>query len=242
MRDMKKALFLAGSMLLASSNLSAATLDDQQQQQVKDLVRETLIKNPEILIEAMTEYRKREQLAQQNSEGQTLENRKDLLFNDPESPFIGNPKAKLTIVLFADYNCGYCKRQDPILQQLVKENPDVKVVLKELPILGPESLEAANYAMAVFQQDKEKYIAVNNRLMSKPGRHSSASIKAALKAEGVNADDLKIDDKVKQKIQENMQLAQELGIRGTPALVFPDQVLKGYTQMGPLKEMIEKRL
>ncbi len=239
---MKKALFLAGSMLLASNSLSAATLDNQQQQQVKDLVRETLIKNPEILIEAMTEYRKREQLAQQNSEGQILENRKDLLFNDPESPFIGNPKAKLTIVLFADYNCGYCKRQDPILQQLVKENPDVKVVLKELPILGPESLEAANYAMAVFQQDKKKYIAVNNRLMSKPGRHSSASIKAALKAEGVNADELKIDDKVKQKIQENMQLAQELGIRGTPALVFPDQVLKGYTQMGPLKEMIEKRL
>ena len=239
---MKKALLLASSMLLASNSLSAATLDDQQQQQVKDLVRETLIKNPEILIEAMTEYRKREAMAQQHAESKTLETRNDLLFNDPDSPFIGNPKAKVTIALFADYNCGYCKRQDPILQQLVKENPDVKVVIKELPILGPESLEAANYAMAVFQQDKKKYMAVNNRLMSKPGRHSSSSIKAALKAEGVNADELKIDDKVRTKIQENLQLAQELGIRGTPALVFPDKILKGYTQMPALKEMIKERL
>ncbi|WP_194842466.1 DsbA family protein [Endozoicomonas sp. OPT23] len=239
---MKKALFLAGSMLLASSSLSAATLDDQQQQQVKDLVRETLIKNPEILIEAMTEYRKREAMAQQHAESKTLEDRNALLFNDPDSPFIGNPDAKLTITLFSDYNCGYCKRQDPVLQQLVKENPDVKVVIKELPILGPESLEAANYAMAVFQQDKKKYIAVNNRLISKPGRHSSSSIKAALKAEGVDVDNLKIDDKVQKKIQENIQLAQELGIRGTPALVFSDQVLKGYTQMPALKEMIAKRL
>ncbi len=227
---------------MGSFNLQAATLDDQQKQEVRELVRKTLVENPDILVEAMNELRKQEVAAQQNADKQMLTARHKDLFENPENPVIGNPKAKLTIAYFGDYNCGYCKRQDPVLKKIVEENPNVKIVVKELPILGPESREAAEMALATFKQDKEKYLSVNQRLMSKPGRHSSGSIKAALKAEGVDSEKLKVDESVSKQINENLRLAQDLGIRGTPALVFPDEVLRGYTEEAALKEMIKQRL
>ncbi|WP_257275115.1 MULTISPECIES: DsbA family protein [unclassified Endozoicomonas] len=239
---MKKTLILTTTLLMGSLNLQAEPLDDQQQQEVRELVRKTLIENPDILVEAMNELRKREIAAQQNAEKQMLEARQKVLFENPENPIMGNPEAKVTIAYFGDYNCGFCKRQDPILKKIVKENPDVKIVIKELPVLGPESREAAEMALATFKQDKGKYLPVNQRLMSKPGRHSSSTIKAALKAEGIEADNLKVDESVTQQLDENLRLAQELGIRGTPALVFPDEVLRGFTEEGALKEMIKQRL
>ncbi|WP_062268544.1 DsbA family protein [Endozoicomonas arenosclerae] len=239
---MKKTLILTTTLLMGSFNLQAATLDDQQKQEVRELVRKTLVENPDILVEAMNELRKQEVAAQQNADKQMLTARHKDLFENPENPVIGNPKAKLTIAYFGDYNCGYCKRQDPVLKKIVEENPNVKIVVKELPILGPESREAAEMALATFKQDKEKYLSVNQRLMSKPGRHSSGSIKAALKAEGVDSEKLKVDESVSKQINENLRLAQDLGIRGTPALVFPDEVLRGYTEEAALKEMIKQRL
>ncbi|KEQ17010.1 DsbA family protein [Endozoicomonas numazuensis] len=239
---MKKTLILTTTLLMSSLNLQAAPLDDLQKQEVRELVRKTLVENPDILVEAMNELRKQEVVAQQNADQKMLKSRHKDLFENPENPVIGNPKAKLTIAYFGDYNCGYCKRQDPVLKKIVEQNPDVKIVIKELPILGPESREAAEMALATFKQDKSKYLTVNQRLMSKPGRHSSGSIKAALKAEGINSDKLKVDESVSRQINDNLRLAQDLGIRGTPALVFPDEVLRGYTEEAALKEMIKKRL
>ncbi len=242
MSTMKKTLILATTLLMGSLNIQAQSLDDQQKQEVRELVRKTLVENPDILVEAMNELRKREIAARQSAETQMLEDRQKQLFENPENPIMGNPKAKVTIAYFGDYNCGFCKRQDPILKKIVEENPDVKIVVKELPVLGPESREAAEMALATFKLDKDKYLSVNQRLMSRPGRHTSSSIKAALKAEGVDSDKLKVDESVTQQLDENLRLAQELGIRGTPALVFPDEVLRGYTEEGVLKEKIKQRL
>ena len=242
MRPMNRLFVFFVSLMLSVGSVQAASLDKQQQQEVRELVRKTLVENPEILVEAMTELKKKEEAVQKNAEVHILAARQKELFEDSDSPVMGNLKAKLTITMFSDYNCGYCKRQDPILKEIVKQNPDVKVVIKELPILGPESQEAAKYALAAYYHDKTKYNAVNERLMSKPGRHSTASIKAALKVEGIDADKLKISDRVEKQISENLRLAADLGIRGTPALVFPDQIIRGYTQEGPLKKMIEDRL
>ncbi|WOG29047.1 DsbA family protein [Endozoicomonas sp. 8E] len=239
---MKKTLILATTLLMGSLNIQAQSLDDQQKQEVRELVRKTLVENPDILVEAMNELRKREIAAQQNAEKQMLEARQKQLFENPENPIMGNPEASVTIAYFGDYNCGFCKRQDPILKKIVEENPDVKIVIKELPVLGPESREAAEMALATFKLDKDKYLSVNQRLMSRPGRHTSNSIKAALIAEGVDSDKLKVDESVTRQLEENLRLAQELGIRGTPALVFPNEVLRGYTEEGVLKEKIKQRL
>ncbi|WP_252178576.1 DsbA family protein [Endozoicomonas sp. 4G] len=239
---MKKTLILTAALMLSSLNLQAKALDDQQTQEVRELIHKTLVENPEILVEAINVLKKREVAAQQKAEKQVLKTRHKELFENPANPIIGNPEGKVAIAYFGDYNCGFCKRQDPILMKIVEENPDVKIIIKELPVLGPQSREAAEMALATFKQHKDKYLAVNKRLMSKPGKHTSGSIKAALKAEGIDPKTLKVDESVNQQLDENLRLAQELGIRGTPALVFTDEVLKGLMEEDVLKAMIKQRL
>ncbi len=234
-------LTLTSALLMGSFNLQAASLDDSQKQEVKDLVRKTLVENPDILIEAMNELRKKEVAVQQQSDQQILSARSQALFGNSDNPVIGNPNAKLTIAYFTDYNCQYCKRQDPILRKITEENPNVKFVIKETPILGPASTEATQYSLATFNQQKDKYTTIGHRLMSKPGKHNSNSIKAAFKAEGIDVKKLEINAAVAKQINDNLKLFQELGLRGTPAIVFPDEMLRGYTDESVLREMIKER-
>ncbi len=240
---MKKTLTLTltSALMLGSFNLNAATLDDTQKQEVKELVRKTLVENPDILVEAMNELRKKEMAAQQQSDQQILSAHSKALFENKDNPVIGNPNAKLTIAYFTDYNCQYCKRQDPILRKIAEEYPNIKIVIKETPILGPASTEATQYSLATYNQQKSKYTAIGHRLMSKPGKHDSRSIKAAFKAEGIDVDKLDINTAVSKQINDNLKLFQELGLRGTPAIVFPDEMLRGYTAESALKEMIKQR-
>ena len=245
---MKRHLFalslISASMMLPSAPSVAAPLDAEQQQQVKEMIRSTLVENPDILVEAMAELRKRELVAQQNAQKQQLTSNYNELFNKPGDPFIGNPKGKVTMVYFSDFNCGFCKRQDPVLEQMVKQFPDLKIIYKDFPVLGESSVEAAELALSAHKMNPGVYHKLHQRLMSKAGPHNSASIAAAAKAEGLNVDKLKknIDNAIKQRISENRQLATELGVRGTPALVFADEVVGGYTEAGPLSDKIKARL
>lgn len=240
---MKKIVALAGSLMLPMSmQATAAPLDAEQQKQVQELVRKTLVENPEIIVEAINELKRKEMETQREVEKNILSSRAEELFNNPADPVLGNPKGKVAIAYFGDFNCGYCKRQDPILEKLAKDFPDLKIVYKQLPVLGPESTEAAQLALAAFKKDPKNYFEIHNRLMSKPGRHTSESIKAALKAEGVDASKLNVTDDIKKQLENNMRIAQDLGIRGTPALVLQDTILRGYTEEPQLAEMVKARL
>ncbi len=240
---MKKTLTLTltSALMLGSFNLLAAPLDDSQKQEVQDLVRETLVENPDILVEAMNALRKKEIAAQQQAEQRILSARSEALFENPDNPVIGNPDAELTVAYFTDYNCQYCKQQDKVLRKIAEENPDVNFVIKETPILGPSSLEATQYALATFDQQPDKYTAVAHRLMSKPGKHSSNSVEAAFKAEGVDIDELEINEAVATQINDNLKLLRELGLIGTPAIVFPDTMLRSYADEATLEAMIKER-
>ena len=246
---MKKLLsaisLVTATMMLTPTAAQAAPLDADQQQQVRELIRSTLVENPDILVEAINELRKREMDAQKNAQKAGLDARKAALFDNPEDPFIGNPKGKLNLVYFGDYNCGFCKRQDPVLEQMAKAFPDLKIIYKELPVLGDSSREAAEMALAAFSIDKTKYHSLHQRLMSRTGgAHDTASISAALKAEGFDVEAVKkqVTPAIKAQVENNLRLASELGIRGTPALVFEDEVLGGFTQAEPLSEHIKMRL
>ncbi|UYM14233.1 DsbA family protein [Endozoicomonas euniceicola] len=245
---MKKLLSAITLVAVASTitpfSVQAAPLDGQQQQQVRELVRSTLVENPDILVEAISELRKRELQAQENAQKTSLEAKKDELFNTPGDPFIGNPKGKVAMVYFADYNCGHCKRQDLILEQMVKQHPDLKIIYKELPVLGGASREVAELVLAAHKNHPDVYQKLHQRLMSRPGRHDSTSIAAAFKAEGLDIETLKkkVDNNIKAKIDNNLRLASELGIRGTPATVFADEVLGGFTKADQLSEKIKSRL
>lgn len=241
---MKKLLAIAATALILPISSQAASLDREQQQQVKELVREALLENPEIFIDVVNELKKREEIARAQAQNSVLTSSMAELFNNSDDPFAGSSTPKLTIAYFGDVNCGFCKRQDPILEALANRYPDLKIIYKDMPILGPSSREAATLLLAARAEGNDTYLALHNQFMSHPARHDSDSIASSVRKQGLNLDALKnaVDDEINKQLDRNIMLAQKLGINGTPALVFPDEVVGGFTQEDVLKEMIDKRL
>lgn len=238
---MKKilALFL---LITSSFSLQAATLDQEQQNQVRQLIRQTLVDNPEIIVEAINGLRQKEMEKQQQGQKAVIEKNKTALFENSSDPYRGAKNPKLTIAYFSDFNCGYCKRQEPILENILKSFPNVRIVYKYLPILGESSREAALLMLAASKQYPEKLPALHQKLMAKTGKHDSDSIAAAFKAEGIDSKAMleKSDlAALNKQLDSNIQLATQLGIQGTPALVFPDHVQGGLTDEEQLSEIIK---
>ncbi|MBO9481667.1 DsbA family protein [Salinisphaera sp. G21_0] len=241
---MKKLLAIAATALILPISSQAAPLDREQQQQVKELVREALMENPEIFIDVVNELKKREELAKSQAQNSVLTSNMAELFHG-DDPFAGSSTPKLTIAYFGDVNCGFCKRQDPILEVLVNSYPDLKIIYKDMPILGPSSREAAALLLAARAEGNDAYLALHKELMSHRARHDSDSIASIVRKQGLDLEALKnavVDDEIYKQLDRNIMLAQRLGITGTPALVFPDEVVRGFNQENVLKEMIDKRL
>ncbi|MGO0305687.1 DsbA family protein [Endozoicomonas acroporae] len=242
---MKKLLAIAATALILPISSQAAPLDREQQQQVKELVREALMENPEIFLDVVNELKKREELAKSQAQNSVLTSNMAELFHS-DDPFAGSSTPKLTIAYFGDVNCGFCKRQDPVLEVLVNNYPDLKIIYKDMPILGPSSREAAALLLAARAEGNDAYLALHKALMSHRARHDSASIAGIVRKQGLDVEALKtavVDDKeINKQLDRNIMLAQRLGITGTPALVFPDEVVRGFNQENVLKEMIDKRL
>lgn len=241
---MKKLLAIAATALILPISSQAAPLDREQQQQVKELVREALMENPEIFIDVVNELKKREELAKSQAQNSVLTSNMAELFHG-DDPFAGSSTPKLTIAYFGDVNCGFCKRQDPVLEVLVNSYPDLKIIYKDMPILGPSSREAAALLLAARAEGNDAYLALHKELMSHHARHDSDSIASIVRKQGLDLEALKnavVDDEIYKQLDRNIMLAQRLGITGTPALVFPDEVVRGFNQENVLKEMIDKRL
>lgn len=195
---------------------------------VEQIVREYILANPEIILEAVQELDKREQQASEQAKADALKANRDKLVASATSPVGGNPKGDVTLVEFFDYNCGYCKKAHPERVDAVKADGKVRVVYKEFPILAPSSEEAAKAALAAARQGK--YEAMHNALMANSGRLDSAAIDAAAKAAGVDVAKMRKDmgePSITKEIEDNKALAAALGIRGTPGFVVGDTVIPG---------------
>ena len=241
---MKKIIGLFLALLVLPSFSCAQELDAEQKKQVKELVRETLMQNPEIMIDVINELKKREAAEREKVQASVLQRNHEILFNNKNDPFAGPLNAPLSIVYFGDMNCSFCKRQDPILDEIIRQNPDVKIIYKDMPILRPSSRDAAAIALAAFQQKPSSYLALHKRLMSNKGELSPELIAEAAKKEGFDYTRLKesVNNDIHRQLDQNIQLAQKLGIRGTPALVFDDKVQDGFVEQEQLLALINKKL
>lgn len=166
------------------------------------------------------------------------------LFSSPHQVTLGDPDGKVTLVEFFDYSCGYCKRALPDMLTLLKDDPKLKVVLKEFPILGPGSVEAARVAVAVRMQDPggQKYLAFHQELLGSPGPASKDKALAAAKDQGLDMARLQQDmasDEVSATLAEDMKLAGTLGITGTPGYVVGNKVVIGAVGLDNLKGQID---
>ena len=171
---MKKLLILL--MIIAAPVWAAEPFTPAQEARIKEMIRETLVSNPDILAQAVDAWQQ-QTAGQQIS--QAIKQNAKTLYQDPASPRLGAANAKLTLVTFTDYNCPYCKRFDPMLEKIVKQYPDVALVVKLLPFKGESSVSSARVALTTWQQHPDQFWALHQRLMAKKGFHDNASIAAA---------------------------------------------------------------
>jgi len=165
------------------------------------------------------------------------------LFTSAHQVTLGDPHGNVTMVEFFDYNCGFCRGALPAMLALLKDDPKLKVVLKEWPILGPGSVEAAHVAVAVRMQDPDgqKYLAFHSKLLGDPGQANKEKAVAAAAAAGVDMARLEKDmdsSEVSTTIDEDSTLARAIGINGTPGYVIGDKVIPGAIGLDGLKQQI----
>ena len=163
-----------------------------QRGEIEKIVHDYLVAHPEVLQEAMAELEKRQTAAESEKHKSAVKEHAQALFSSPDQVTLGNPSGNVTFVEFFDYNCGYCKRAMGDMLTLMKDDPNLKVVLKEFPVLGPGSVEAARVAVAVRMQDKtgKKYLEFHQKLLGGRGAADNARALAVAKEVGVDMDRL----------------------------------------------------
>jgi protein-disulfide isomerase len=211
--------------------------------EVMDIVRDTIADEPELIVESLQSMQRKAQEAEQREAAAKLGEKRDLLEESETSPVVGAKDPEVTVVEFFDYQCGYCKRITPVIAQALEEHKDVRVVFKEFPILSAGSRLAAQASLAVSRLKPEEYFNFHTRVIEHKGQYTQSVLEDIAKDFGIKAADLKKEmqaDWVNQELNETKKLAQELGIRGTPALVVGEELVPGAVSYSALKELIEK--
>ena len=237
------AVALAALLVAAPLAVKADEFTNPQRSEIEKIVREYLISHPDVLQEAMTELEKRQTAAEEAKHKAAVKQYSQVLFFSPRQVVLGNPNGNVTFVEFFDYNCGYCKHAMADMLALLKDDPKLKVVLKEFPVLGPGSVEAARVAVAVRMQDKsgQKYLQFHKELLG--GRGAANKERALAVAKDVGMDMARIEKdmnspEVKATMEENFKLAEALGLNGTPSYVIGDNVVVGAIGLQGLEEKI----
>ena len=237
-------LALALALGASAAPAHAQNFSEPQRGEIEKIIKDYLLAHPEVLQEAMAELEKKQQVAETEKARSAIKNHSDALFNSPRQVVLGNPQGDVTFVEFFDYNCGYCKRALSDMTTLLGNDPKLKVVLKEFPVLGPGSVEAAQVAVAVRMQDKsgKKYLEFHQKLLGGRGQVDKAKALAAAKDVGLDMARLEKDmksDEVSKTIEESMKLAEALGLNGTPSYVIGNDVVIGAVGLAALTQKIQ---
>ncbi len=236
------AIMLTAALAPGNAGAAEAGFSPVQEQAVKDIVRTYLGQHPEVLVDAIRALQARQQAKSKADAQSVLSSRRDQLENDPDSPVGGNPKGDVTIIEFFDYRCGYCKRVFPSMMTLIKTDGNIRYILKEFPILGPASVTASRVALAVWKQNRGKYMSFHSGLMKAKGGLNEKKIMRI--AAGIGLDTKKLSkgmkaDWITAELGKNMQLAKELKISGTPAFIIGRKFIPGALSLDSLKKMVQ---
>ena len=213
------------------------------QTRVEEIIRNYLLLHPEVLQESIAELEKRQALAEAEKHRNAVKENAQVLFNSPLQVVLGNPQGDVTFVEFFDYNCAYCKRALSDMMELMKADPKLKVVLKEFPVLGQGSMEAAQVSAAVRMQDKngKKYLEFHQKLMLGRGQADKTRALAVAKEIGLDMTRLEQDltsNEARATIEESLKLAEALGLNGTPSYVVGPDVLVGAVGVAALRDKV----
>jgi protein-disulfide isomerase len=224
-----------------AGNEVAGVADDMHVDEFQRRVRRYLTENPEVIVEAMQRYEARRAVAARDEIKIALAEHEVALLRDPASPVGGNPQGDVTLVEFSDYNCPYCRRVAPVLAEAEAADPMLRIVYKEIPILGPDSVYAAKAALAADRQGK--YMAFHRALMSAKGVAAEGLILAIAAKLGLDVARLKADVEdpaIQAAIDRNLALSRALRITGTPSFVVGSEIARGAIDLEAMQALIRE--
>ena len=233
-------LGLAPSLSFAAEASASGSLSDAQRAEVEGIIKEYLTnKHPEVMAQGLQTLQKREQETAEAKSKEEITAAKDKIFNDPSTPTAGNPKGNVTIVEFYDYQCGYCKMAEEVIDRILKEDKNVKFIFKDFPILGAVSAEASKASLASVKQGK--FLVFHQALMNKKEHLTSETIYQVAKEAGLDVEKLKkdmTDNALNDALNGNIKLGQDIGVRGTPLFIINENIFPGAIQYDQLKKAI----
>ena len=233
------ALALAASFAMP---LPAAALDDAQKKEFGEFIKEYLIQNPEIMLDVQDALQKKQEEARLVKANKVIGENTGSIFEAKDDVSIGNPKGDVTIVEFFDYNCGYCRHALTDMQTMLKKDPNVRFVLKEFPILGPESVAAHKVSDAFRKLAPEKYEQFHIALLGSEGRADEDSAMEVATSLGVSEKQIRAEMQKSPdtaSVQGAYELAQKLGITGTPSYVIGNELVQGAVGFDDLESKVK---
>ena len=223
------------SVFITFTPVTSQTLSEKD---IKRLALEAILENPQIVMDAINILRERDEANKGLSQKQAYLDNKELLVMDPNAPVLGNPNGDITIIEFFDYNCGYCKKAMPVMQALMENDKNLRVVYREFPILSAGSVFASRAALASRAQGK--YLEFHEALMSAQKVDETSVIVIARKI-GLDVNKLIIDMEqpaVSEHIQTSRDLADALQFTGTPSFVIGNELVGGYIPVEAMTKII----
>ena len=213
--------------------LSAEELDER--------IRDYIEQHPQVIMQAIQKWQFEQRQTRIKQAEAMLAQRREEVFHDLNAPAGGNPEGDVTVVEFMDYNCGYCRKTSSTVAKLLEEDGRIRIVYKELPVLGKGSQYAAQAALA--SKNQGKYLAFHQAMMGSQQRLEEPTVLTIAEHVGLDIEQLKKDMKdptIQQMLQQNLQLAQALAINDPPAFIIGNDIVRGATRLDDLQQLIGK--
>ena len=237
-----RALALAAGLLVLTLSPQAGAaepLSEQERAAIEALIEQYILEHPDVILDSVRKFREREEARVTAEQQANLKSLKQRIQNDPDTPVAGNPDGDVTVVEFFDYRCGYCKASLEMVMALIREDPNVRVVFKEFPILSPESTRAAQAALAAERQGQ--YLNLHYAMMSSRGNFDDQQIFDIAAEIGLDIDQLAADlelPEISAQLERNVALARSLGIEGTPTFIVDEQIFRGAIDADTLRRAL----
>lgn len=238
----------AAALSLAAMPVMALDLDNMNEAERKAFgaaVRAYLMENPEVIYEVADAAQAAQQAKRAEMDMALVKVNAEAIFNDGFSHVSGNPEGDITLVEFIDYTCGYCRKAHSEVQALVQGDKNIRLITKELPILGDQAVILARFAIAVKTvHGGEAYETANAALISFDGEPNTTSLGRLAKVLGLDAEKIFAEmdsEATENELRETSLLAQRMQISGTPAFVLQDELLRGYLPLAAMQQIVAQK-